>query len=155
MDGKKLSGMTIINMRAATLLEAAERAAILVGQELTGVLPADVATWIFRFGTDVTISVDAPWRATSGGRIVIGHEDHAQRFGISAPVNGADRLFDLLHGRRVMQADVNGAGDLTCAFGGETKLEIFNASCGYEGWSLSVGARSLVALGGGGFSIDA
>jgi hypothetical protein len=68
------------------------------------------------------------------------------------PINATERL-SLVQDRRIASAMVNSSGDLAIDFGGDSTLEIFNASCGHEGWQIQgPGQRWTVAQGGGNVS---
>ena len=106
--------------------------------------------WVFAFTGEITLRVSAPWRITAGGEIRLGFEDDGQLFGLPAPLDAQERLGELAIGRRVGSVRAASRGDLVVVFDGETSLEVFNASAGYEGWALhGPGNRWIVGQGGG------
>ena len=115
----------------------------------------DISSWVFRFGPSVSLRVDAPWRVLAGGRIQVGGEDDGELFGLPRPVDAGARAMELLHARTVREFLVDSrSGDVTVDFGDGHLLQVFNASSGYEGWTLDDGAstRLLVGMGGGGIA---
>lgn len=106
--------------------------------------------WVFAFAGNISLRVSAPWRITSGEAIRLGFEDDGQLFGLPAPLDAQERLGKLAIGRRVESVRAASRGDLVVAFDGDTSLEVFNASAGYEGWELhGPGNRWIVGQGGG------
>jgi hypothetical protein len=105
--------------------------------------------WTFVFSGPVALTVSAPWRAVVGETITLGWEDQGQVFGLPAPVVARERLGPLLGGK-VEGARVEARGDLSIHFAPQGELQVFNASCGYEGWQLDgPGGEWVVAQGGG------
>ncbi|MGH8223580.1 MAG: DUF6188 family protein [Woeseiaceae bacterium] len=128
---------------------AATIASRLAGHRLTGVERSE-NDWLFRFANNVDLRVACPWRILAGGRIAHGDCDHAQRFGLPEPVDGADRSKKLLANAIQGVAIREDTGDLTVSFDDGMALEILNTSSGYEGWQLSDGVGlNVVATGGG------
>jgi hypothetical protein len=115
------------------------------------VYDAETMEWVFRFGPGVFLRVAAPWRIVGNGRIELGHEDDGQQFGLPRPVDGAATAMALLRGRPVKTFSIDAiSADASIDFGEGYLLEIFNASSGYEGWTLSdTGGRQIIAQGGG------
>ena len=113
----------------------------------------DAATeeWIFDFGNDTVLQVASPWRVIVAGKIRLGWRDHGQRFGLPLPVDGASEATKLLGGLEVDSARVSAeTADLVISFGSTCRLEVFNGSSGYEGWTLNApGGELFVAQGGG------
>ena len=110
----------------------------------------DAKEWVFVFSGSVALRVSAPWRVMAQGQIAFGWQDDGQPFGLQMPINATERLGALILGRRAASATVSPSGDLAIDFGSDFTLEIFNASCGYEGWQLQgPGQRWTVAQGGG------
>lgn len=106
--------------------------------------------WVFGFAGGLTLRVSAPWRLTTSGEVCLGWEDHGQAFGLPTPLDADERLRGLAIGRRVETPSTNSRGDLTLEFDGEVALEVFNASCGYEGWALNGPDDQWVVAQGGG-----
>ena len=123
----------------------------LEGRELESVShDTECHEWVFAFAGQITLRVSAPWRITAGGEIRLGYEDHGQPFGLPAPLDAQERLDELAIGRRVNSVRATTQGDLIIQFSGDTSLEAFNSSAGYEGWALhGPGKRWLVGQGGG------
>lgn len=113
----------------------------------------DAATeqWAFDFGGGTVLQVASPWRVIMGGKIRLGWRDHGQRFGLPSPVDGVAEATRLLGDSEVVSAEVSGeTADLVISFGSACRLEVFNGSSGYEGWTLNApGVELFVAQGGG------
>jgi hypothetical protein len=107
--------------------------------------------WIFDFGEHHVLQVAAPWRLLKEGRIELGQCDHNQRFGLPAPVDAPTAVLEAVKDRAVIAATVaDSTADLSIDFAAGVRLEVFNNSGGYEGWTLNTpGGRLLVAQGGG------
>jgi hypothetical protein len=124
----------------------------LVGQSLRSAgCDHNTAEWIFHF-EDYVLQVSALWRLISGGLIWVGHDDDGHQFGLGEPVIAADRVCASAGSRVVADAWANDTtADLSIDFGDGIRLEVFNNSCGYEGWILNArdGHGALVAEGGG------
>lgn len=112
---------------------------------------SETLEWVFGFGPGVSLRVAAPWRILEGGRIRLGHEDHGQQFGLTRPMDGAATAMEFLRGRPVKIFSIAAiSADVSIDFGDGLLLQIFNASSGYEGWTLSgIDGRQVVAQGGG------
>jgi hypothetical protein len=109
------------------------------------------ARWNFRFGADIELNVECPWRVMSEGGNTFGGCDHGHQFGLPAPVDGEERTINALDGRPVERAEVHAeSADLTIWFEGNRRLEVFNNSCGYEGWNLHGPKGFLIVAQGGG-----
>ena len=111
----------------------------------------DVSGSLFCFGDDATLQIGCAWRIVVAGRIALGSVDHAQRFGLPSPVDAAVEAPEILGQRRVQHIHVaEQFGDLTLDFGDGVRLEIWNGSSGYEGWTaVGPAGRRIVAMGGG------
>ena len=115
--------------------------------------------WMITFDEAGTITIEAIWRIVKKDRISFGSEDHGRKFGLSKPLNGEQEAHKLLGGRQITRAVVDQhSADLTLHFDAETRIDIFNNSSGYEGWEANwtCGEHgiTMIALGGGGFSIN-
>jgi hypothetical protein len=98
------------------------------------------------------LQISAPWRLISEGRIYVGHDDDGHRFDLPEPIIAADRLYGSVQSQVVADAWAGETtADLSIDFGDGIRLEVFNNSCGYEGWILNArdGRRRLVGQGGG------
>jgi hypothetical protein len=113
----------------------------------------DTKEWVFVFSGGVVLRVSAPWRVVADGQTALGWQDDGHRFGLQKPIDATERFGALVQGHRIASATVSPSGDLAIDFGGDSTLEIFNASCGYEGWQLQgPGQRWTLAQGGGNVS---
>jgi hypothetical protein len=125
---------------------------LLVGQSLRSVNHDHVTDdWIFHF-EDYVLQISAPWRLISEGRIWVGRDDDGHQFGLPEPVIAADRVRESVGGRVVVDAWAEETtADLSIDFGEGIRLEVFNNSCGYEGWILNgrEGHRAFIGEGGG------
>ena len=122
------------------------------GQTLSDVsFDPDTQQWVFTFTGQRALRVAAPWRLVFEGRIVIGCEDDGHLFGLETPVDAKERVARAVEGQEVTEAAVNNVGDLDLRFRAGSTLQVFNLSCGYEGWPplSGPGGRYMVAQGGG------
>ncbi|MGH7517087.1 MAG: DUF6188 family protein [Gemmatimonadales bacterium] len=127
---------------------------LLLGLRCTAVV-REPHSWHFAFNGGTALVAECPWRVLVEGRIALGSTDDRQRFGLPQPVDAQLRAQNLLGDRAVLTAAVTAdAGDLALSFDGAVRLDLFNGSSGYEGWSLSAptGGR-IIALGGGELAI--
>jgi hypothetical protein len=134
---------------------AADLAERLAGRKLA-VIQRREHDWAFGFGDAPTsgLRVECPWRILFEGRIAFTDTDHAQRFGLPAPLDGEKEVERLLANKVVEKVTIRpDAGDLTIIFSGQTILEVLNNSRGYEGWEIRIGDVSVIALGGGELAI--
>ena len=108
-------------------------------------------SWHFAFGAGASLVAECPWRIIADGGIALGSVDDRQQFGLPAPVDAQVIADELLRGRQVTAIEiVPASSDLVLTFGGDRRLELFNNSSGYEGWSLSgPDGRRFIAQGGG------
>jgi Family of unknown function (DUF6188) len=110
----------------------------------------ETGQWIFSFATSIVLQISCPWRVVAEGHVALGWRDDRQRFGLPAPVDARARLQGLVGACSVDTAKVLAHGDLVIRFASGAALEVFNDSCGYEGWQLhGPGHRYVVAQGGG------
>jgi hypothetical protein len=110
--------------------------------------------WQFRFGDgDATLNVECPWRLLLNGAIAFGGDDDGQQFGLPAALDGVKETEKLLLASPVRSVEVrSGCSDLSLTFQNGVRLEAFNGSSGYEGWTCSgKGGITVVAQGGGNF----
>jgi hypothetical protein len=86
------------------------------------------------------------------GAIALGSVGDRQQFGLPMPIDAQAIAGKLLSGRRVTAAEVRPeSSDLVLQFDGERRLELFNNSSGYEGWTSSgPDGKQTIAQGGGG-----
>lgn len=114
--------------------------------------------WSFAFGEGVYLRVGVPWRIVTSGGIAFADTDDGQKFGLPQPVDGQHKANELLDGRRVVSFNLDErTADIQVMFEGDLRLELFNNSGGYEGWSAGVKAEgfaiSVTGLGGGDVAI--
>jgi uncharacterized protein DUF6188 len=112
--------------------------------------------WQFRFGDgDANLNIECPWRLLLNGAIAFGCDDDGQQFGLPAALDGAKETEKLLSASLVRSVEVHsGCSDLSLTFQNGVRLEAFNGSSGYEGWTCSgKGGITVVAQGGGNLSI--
>ena len=111
----------------------------------------DPHAWHFSLGADAGLVAECPWRIIARAGIALGSVDDHQQFGLPAPVDAEAVAGELLGGREVIAAEVRAeSADLVLTFEGERRLELFNNSSGYEGWTLKDSdGRQVIAQGGG------
>jgi len=120
-------------------------AAVLVGAALTRVERLPHKYWVFHFGKNVRLNIEAPWRLISKDSILVTREDDGQKFGLPAPVDAEAELRKRIEGHQVTAAATNRAtSDLTLQFDNSFTLEVFNDSSGYECWTLNPEDGSVI-----------
>jgi hypothetical protein len=122
----------------------------LSGRSLDGV-DADPHSWVFRFSGGGVLCAECPWRIIAHGGIALGSLDHQQKFGLPEPVDAARKALNLLAAQQITETRIHPQTcDLVVEFSAGARLELFNDSSGYEGWTLSSPeGRQLIAQGGG------
>jgi hypothetical protein len=122
---------------------------ILIGQRLQDVILEPMKSWVFVFNSENALRVDSPWRITKENKIMCTDSDHGQLFGLAKPVDAQVDAKLLLNGE-IRSAVIGAVSDLALTFSSGARLEIFNHSGGYEGWSFSSSDGSnVIGLGGG------
>jgi len=120
------------------------------GRTVRDVAWSDPLPWEFFFDDGTRLMVFTPWRILRDGRIAISCDDHAQQYGLPAPVDAVARARELLSGSVLEVAVQEGTLDLRVTFSTGALLEIIPFSSGYESWQItSPGRRAVVATGGG------
>lgn len=110
--------------------------------------------WVFRFGRASWLTLECPWRIVVDGRMVLASEDDGQRFGGQAPIDieaRANAILGQLRATSVAFAD--GTADIQIVFDGDTRIDVFNDSMGYEGWQAGYrqgDTEVSIVCGGGG-----
>jgi uncharacterized protein DUF6188 len=101
------------------------------------------------------LNIQCPWRIVSNGAVVLGGSDHEQKFGLPQPVDVAVEALRLLNGRSVESARIDETtADLFITFASDVRVDVFNDSSGYEGWTFADQRGTwLVAQGGGQMAI--
>jgi hypothetical protein len=126
----------------------------LVGKVCTRVYEPNPSTptFSFEFGPGI-LRVDCLWRIVAEDRLVRTSEDHAQRYGLPAPLDAYAEATSLLGGRSVTAVHLREeTADLVLEFGRGITLEVLSTSSGYEPWQLTAPGVWLIGLGGGGAS---
>ena len=126
----------------------------MVGRAINAVTFLEPTLWSFALGERERLQVECLWRIVQDGSIALTSEDHAQQFGLPAPIDAAHDSASLLAGRHVISVKIReSTADLLIELSGNTRLEIVPTSSGYEAWQLKApGGRNYVATGGGGIS---
>jgi hypothetical protein len=101
------------------------------------------------------LNIQCPWRIVSNGAVVLGGSDHEQKFGLPQPVDVTVEALRLLNGKIAESARIDEAtADLCITFADDIRVDVFNDSSGYEGWTFADQRGTwLVAQGGGQLSI--
>jgi hypothetical protein len=112
---------------------------------------ADPHSWVFKFSGGGGLCAECPWRIIAHGGIALGSSDHQQKFGLPEPVDAARQALKLLARQQISEARIHPETcDLVVEFSAGARLELFNDSSGYEGWTLSSPeGRQVIAQGGG------
>ena len=110
--------------------------------------------WQFHFGS-VKLLIECPWRVVKKGIIALGADDNGQKFGLPEPVSVLKELPKLIQNLAVTDVKVdNETADLSVHFGNEIRLDAFNDSSGYEGWTFrDADGIEIIATGGGELAI--
>jgi hypothetical protein len=108
-------------------------------------------TWHFEFGAGTSLVTECPWRIIANSGIALGSVDDQQQFGLPVPIDAEAVAHKLLRGRQVTSVEVRPeSSDLVLHFDSERRLELFNNSLGYEGWTLNgPDGKQIIAQGGG------
>lgn len=110
--------------------------------------------WNFLFSGGWQLRVAAPWRMVVDDAINLGWQDDGQLFGLPKPLIAEDRFDKHLICRPVEFVSFNELGDLFVDFGTFGRIEVFNGSCGYEGWVLTGPECQCIVAQGGGNVVD-
>lgn len=110
--------------------------------------------WTFDFGDGCVVDVASPWRIVAQGRIVLTASDDGHQFGLPKPVDAEAEANKLLGGLEATAASVDRqTADLRIIFANGGRVDVFNNSLGYEGWTASFRSDKhptrIIALGGG------
>jgi hypothetical protein len=107
-------------------------------------------TWFFTFGDDLSIATEGLWRLLTLDGIHVTSEDHGHPFGLSEPVDAAERVRSTVNGLSITNVKFDSySGDLAMQFGEPVTIQFLQTSCGYEAWRLIVGRDESICLGGG------
>ena len=113
--------------------------------------------WDFGFGDGLGLAVAVPWRIVVPDGIAHAEPDDGQLFGLKEPINGERRTNELLRGHRVEQIEIDlVTADICIRFDDGLRLDVFNNSSGYEGWTgtLGTGIDHLMVIGQGGGQVS-
>ena len=113
--------------------------------------------WDFGFGDGLGLAVAVPWRVVVPEGIAHAEADDRQLFGLKEPINGEQRANELLRGHRVEQIEIDLlTADICIRFDDGVRLDVFNNSSGYEGWTgnLGTGTDHLMVIGQGGGQVS-
>lgn len=97
------------------------------------------------------LNIGCVWRLVSGKSIVLAGSDHGQKFGLPKPIDVCSEALRLTSGKPVESVRIDETtADLSITFSGDMRLDLFNDSSGYEGWTFADrSGLMLVAQGGG------
>jgi len=112
-------------------------------------------SWQLTFGPGrADLNISCPWRLVSGGAVVLGGSDHGQKFGLPQQVDVGAKTTRVLSGKPVLDGRIDEATADLCINFGDVRLDVFNDSSGYEGWTFAdQHGLMLVAQGGGQIAI--
>jgi hypothetical protein len=101
------------------------------------------------------LNIQCPWRIVSNDAVVLSGSDHEQKFGLPQPVDVTVEALRLLKGKTVESVRIDETtADLCITFAGDIRVDMFNDSSGYEGWTFADQRGTwLVAQGGGQMAI--
>jgi len=110
--------------------------------------------WEFDFER-AGLNLTCPWRIVQDGSIILAASDHAQKFGLPAPVDVFEKTLEHLGAELVQSVEIDAeTSDLYISFSGGKRIDAFNDSSGYEGWNYrDREGVMLVAMGGGQLAI--
>jgi hypothetical protein len=124
----------------------------LVGRRLKSVEKKDFS-WFFILDDSSTVSTESHWRLIQQ-RVVLTSDDDGQLFGLTAPVNAAKRVTEVIGDKLVDRFELDECtGDLSLCFDNHATVQFITLSSGYEGWRLGHGDQQIICLGGGELSI--
>lgn len=115
--------------------------------------------WQFDFGRGWVLEVAAAWRLVGPDGVIFADRDGNVDALKTWPLGGDTAAGRALRRRKVTAAAVDPlTGDLTISFEGGLRLQVFNNSAAYEGWSAHVGLDghnvTLIGLAGGGVGFE-
>ena len=144
--GSIMIGQPIATARAAAILQDA-----LVGFTCTSVDKSEYS-WHFGFADgEASLCLECAWRLRSDDSIAYGYQDDGQKFGLAEPVDGVALSKKLIGDSPIVLLAIrDGVGDLSIEFESGVRLDVFNASSGYEGWTFNVTNGLFVVAQGGG-----
>lgn len=123
----------------------------LVGRHLADVERREY-DWSFGFGDAGAsgFSGECPWRIIVANRIAFASSDDGQQFGLAIPLNGEEIALSLLGAKIIERVSIRpDTGDVSIFFSGNSVLEVFNMSSGFEGWQIGIPGLLIIATGGG------
>jgi hypothetical protein len=113
-------------------------------------------SWDLSFGPPrADLNIYCPWRLLSRDAVILGGSDHGQKFGLPQPVDVVAETLRILSGKAVQGARIDEiTADLCIDFADGVRLDLFNDSGGYEGWTFAdEHGLKLIAQGGGQIAI--
>lgn len=117
---------------------------------ITGITFTEPCLWLFTFSNGVSIQVESLWRLLDQSHIVLTSDDHAQKFGLPAPLDAVAEALRLIGTQTVAECTLRvNTLDLVLCFSRGHRLEILPTSSGYEAWQITVRGQHIVAVGGG------
>lgn len=131
-------------------MESPESLDWMVGKQCTRVYEAAQGCFTFEIGGG-GLNTACAWRLVVDGRLAVAHRDHKQKFGLPAPLNACARVMELIGARTITEAVMDTAiGDIVITFDGSQRLEVFNDSSGYEGWTMADPEKYVLFAASGG-----
>ncbi len=123
----------------------------MVGRVVAKVTFFEPTFWRFDFDQESHFSVECLWRIIKSWRVAVTGKDHAQQFGLPAPVDAVALAASLLSGIAITAVEVREAtADVFIDFACDLRLEVIPDSSGYESrHTRGPGGVCLVAQGGG------
>jgi hypothetical protein len=120
------------------------------GSSVTSVDHYAADSWRLNFEA-AGLNIQCPWRIVNNDAVVLGGSDHEQKFGLPHAIDVTAEALQLLNGKIVESARIDGqTPDLCLTFTGGIRVDVFNDSSGYEGWTFADERGTwLVAQGGG------
>jgi hypothetical protein len=124
------------------------------GLSVTSVEHYAADSWRINFEA-AGFNIQCPWRIVNNDGVVLGGSDHDQKFGLPQPVDVTVAALRLLREKTVESVRIDEkTADLCIIFTGDIRVDVFNDSSGYEGWTFADQRGTwLVAQGGGQMAI--
>ena len=110
--------------------------------------------WQFHFN-QATLLITCPWRIVVSNEILLSGSDHGQKFGLPSPLDAISETLRILGGKVLERIEIDATtADLRLTFSGDSRIDVFNDSSGYEGWNYpDRSGVMIIAIGGGGLAI--
>jgi hypothetical protein len=131
-------------------MESPETLEWMIGKRCTSVYENAEGCFTFEIGGG-GLHTTCAWRVVVDGRLAVAHRDHKQRFGLPAPLDACASVMEFVGGREITDALVDPViGDIVITFAENRKLEVFNDSAGYEGWTMGAPDKYVLFAASGG-----